>query len=69
MDLKIERTLDPRQKDRLGGKSSGPERHPFDSAEPITTPLVLKHPESGFFVDWFLGDIECFNALIGLQPQ
>ena len=25
-------------------KASGPERHPFDSAEPITTPLIPKHP-------------------------
>ena len=35
-------------------KASGPERHPFDSAEPLTTPLILKHPESGCFADWFL---------------
>ena len=41
-------------------KASGPERHPFDSAEPITTPLIPKHPESGCFADWFLGNIECF---------
>ena len=27
-------------------KASRPERHPFDSAEPITTPLIPKHPES-----------------------
>ena len=25
-------------------KASGPERHPFDSTEPITTPLIPKHP-------------------------
>ena len=45
-------------------KASGPERHPFDSAEPITTPLIPKHPESGCFgfADWFLGDIECFKC-------
>ena len=42
-------------------KASGPERHPFDSAEPITTPLIPKHPESGCFADWFLGDVECFK--------
>ena len=43
-------------------KASGPQRHPFDSAEPITTPLIPKRPESGCFADWFLGDIECFNS-------
>ena len=37
-------------------------RHPFDSAEPITTPLIPKHPESGCFADWFLGDIEGFRC-------
>ena len=41
-------------------KASGPERHPFDSPEPVRTPLIPKHPESGCFADWFLGDIECF---------
>ena len=41
----------------------GPERHPFDSAEPITTLLTAKHPESGCFADWFLGDIECFESI------
>ena len=40
-------------------KASGPERHPLDSAEPITTPLILKHPESECFADWFLGHTEC----------
>ena len=30
-------------------KASGPERHPLDSAEPITTRLILKHPESECF--------------------
>ena len=43
-------------------KASGPERHTFDSAEPITTPLIPKHAESGYFVDWFLRDIECFKC-------
>ena len=43
-------------------KASGPERHPFDSAEPITTPLIPKHPESGCSADWFLGDVECFKC-------
>ena len=43
-------------------KASGPQRHPFDSAEPITTPLIPKHPESGCFADWFLGDVECFEC-------
>ena len=33
----------------------------FDSAEPITTPLIPKHPGSGCFVDWFFGDVECFK--------
>ena len=28
-------------------KASGPERHPFDSAEPITTLPIPKHPEAG----------------------
>ena len=42
-------------------KSLGPERDPFDSAEPITTPLIPKHPESGCFADWFFGDVECFK--------
>ena len=28
-------------------KASGPERHLFDSAKQITTPLIPKHPESG----------------------
>ena len=41
-------------------KASGPERHPFDSPEPVRTPLIPKHPESGCFAHWFLGDIECF---------
>ena len=31
----------------------------FDSPEPVRTPLIPKHPESGCFADWFLGDIEC----------
>ena len=35
---------------------------PFDSAEPITTPLIPKHTESGCFADWFLGDIEYFKC-------
>ena len=43
-------------------KASEPDRHTFDSAEPITTPLIPKHPESGCFADWFLGDIECFKC-------
>ena len=42
-------------------KAPGPERHPFDSTEPITTPLIPKHPEYGCLADWFLGDIECFK--------
>ena len=42
-------------------KASGPERHPFDSTKPITTPVIPKHPDSGFFADSFLGDIECFK--------
>ena len=42
-------------------KASGPERDPFDSAEPITTLLIPKHPESGCFADWFFGDVECFK--------
>ena len=42
-------------------KASGPERDPFDSAEPITIPLIPKHPESGCFADWFFGDVECFK--------
>ena len=45
-----------------GRKASGSERHPFDSAEPITTPLIPKHPESRCFADWFLGDTECFKC-------
>ena len=44
------------------GKASGPERHSFDSAEPITTQRTPKHPESGCFADWFFGDIECFKC-------
>ena len=43
-------------------KASGPEGHPFDSAEPMTTPLIPKHPESGCFADWFLGDGKCFKC-------
>ena len=43
-------------------KASGPEGHPFDSAEPMPTPLIPKHPESGYFADWFLGDGECFKC-------
>ena len=43
-------------------KASGTERYCFDGAEPITTPLKPKHPESGCFGDWFLGDIECFKC-------
>ena len=42
-------------------KASGPERHPFDTSEPITTPVIPKHSESGYFADWFLRDIECFK--------
>ena len=42
-------------------KVSGPDRHPFDSAEPNTTLIISKHPESGCFAYWFLGDIECFK--------
>ena len=42
-------------------KASGPERHPFDSTKPITTPVIPKHPESGCFADSFLGDIESFK--------
>ena len=34
---------------------------PFASTEPITTPLIPKHPESGCFANWFSGDIECFK--------
>ena len=30
-------------------KASGPERHPFESAEPITTLSTPKHPESGIY--------------------
>ena len=30
-------------------KASGPERHPFDSAQPITTLLIPKHSDSGCF--------------------
>ena len=40
-------------------KASGPERHPFDSAEPITTPLVIGSLE--------ISNVS--NALIGLQSQ
>ena len=43
-------------------KASGREHHPLYSTEPITTPLIPKHPESGCFADWFLGDIECFKC-------
>ena len=43
-------------------KASGSERHPFEGAEPITTPLIAKHPESGCFAGWFLGDVECFKC-------
>ena len=46
-------------------KTSGPEHDPFDSAEPITVQPHLpipKHPESGCFADWFLGDVECFKC-------
>ena len=43
-------------------KASEPERHPFHSAEPITTPLTPKHTEYGCFADWFLGDIEYFKC-------
>ena len=43
-------------------KASGPERHPFDSAEPITTPPIPKHPASGCFADCFLGGVECFKC-------
>ena len=28
----------------------------------MTTPLIPKHPESGCFADWFLGDGECFKC-------
>ena len=55
-------TFSSSHKKRPARKASGPERHPFDSAEPITTPLIPKHPESGCFTDWFLGDIECFKC-------
>ena len=41
-------------------KASGPERHSFHSAEPITTLRTPKHP--GCFADWILGDIECFKC-------
>ena len=48
-------------KKRPTRKASGPELYPFDSAEPITTPLIPKHPESGCLANWFSGDIECFK--------
>ena len=41
-------------------KASGSERHPFDSAELITTSLIPKHP--GCFADWFLRDIKRFKC-------
>ena len=44
-------------------KASGPERHPFDSIEPITTPLTPKHPDSGCFADWFLHN----RRMVGMQ--
>ena len=50
-----------KKKKRPARKASGPERHPFDSAEPSTL-LIPKHPEFGCFADWFLWDIECFKC-------
>lgn len=43
-------------------KASTPECDPFDSAEPVTTPLIPTHPESGCFDEWLLGDFECFKC-------
>ena len=44
-------------------KHSLPRRRSQGSVtEPITTLLTPKHPESGCFPDWFLGDIECFKC-------
>ena len=45
-------------------KASGPERHPFDSAEPI---IPYLHPESGCFADWFLGKSLLFQLLPGMM--
>ena len=47
-------------------KKSDPRKKPLNQSTIslivlITTLLILKHPESGCFADWFLGDIECFN--------
>ena len=49
---------------------SDPREKPLDQSaipliapvEPITTPLIPKHPESGCSADWFPGDIECFKC-------
>ena len=49
-------------KKRPTRKASGPELYPFDSAEPITTPPIPKHLESGCFADWFLPEIESFKC-------
>ena len=46
---------------RPARKAYGPERYPFDSAEPSTL-LKPKHPEFGCFADWFLWDVECFKC-------
>ena len=50
-------------------KASGPGRHTFDSAEPITTPLIPKHPESGILLIASLKISNASNALIGLQSR
>ena len=53
---------DLREKKWPARKASGPERHPFDSAEQITAPPIPKHPEAGCFADRFLGDVECVKC-------
>ena len=50
-----------KKKKRPARKAFGPERHPFDSAEPSTL-LIPKHPEFGRFADRFLWDVECFKC-------
>ena len=50
-----------KKKKRPARKAFGPERHPFDSAEPSTL-LIPKHPEFGCFVDRCLWDVECFKC-------
>ena len=49
----------------LARRASGQERNSFDSAEPVTIPLIRKHPESGCFTDWLSndlpGDVECIK--------